>query len=205
VLFDFAFPGTDPVARARLEQELASSGPGMLHARLASIDPDAARRIGSSNGRRLVRALEVAELTGRASTGALPAQSATPESTIIVLSAPRDVLVPRLDRRVERMWRDGLVEEVASLDRQGLRSGATASRAIGYAQALAQLDGRMTQEDAIAETQALTRRYARRQASWFRRYEGAVVVEADDGDARERTTEAVAPLVDAVLRQGARQ
>jgi tRNA dimethylallyltransferase len=197
VLFDFAFPGTDPDVRSRLEHDLEETGPGAMHRRLAEIDPDAARRIGSSNGRRLVRALEVAEITGAPSTGLLPEQSATPASSIIILSTPRDELVERLDARVERMWRDGLVDEVRHLAERGLRSGVTASRAIGYAQALAQLDGSMDEREAIADTQRLTRRYARRQVSWFRRYDGATVLAAGEDGLVERASAAVTPLLQA--------
>ncbi|RWZ55410.1 tRNA (adenosine(37)-N6)-dimethylallyltransferase MiaA [Labedella populi] len=195
VLFDFSFPGTDPEVRDRLERELEETGPGSLYARLAGVDPEAARRIGSSNGRRLVRALEIAELTGDPATGLLPDQSARPESSILVLSSPREDLVKRLDERVERMWRGGLLAEVARLDAVGLRRGVTASRAIGYAQALQQLDGTATQEGAIAETQRLTRRYARRQVSWFRRYEGAHVLEADDVRVVDEAFAAIRPVV----------
>jgi tRNA dimethylallyltransferase len=91
---------------------------------------------------------------------------------------PRDELVPRLDRRVEAMWRDGLLDEVRALRSRGLEDGVTARRAIGYAQALAELTGELTESEAIAETQALTRRYARRQVSWFKRYDGAQRVES---------------------------
>jgi tRNA dimethylallyltransferase len=196
VLFDFSFPGTDPEIRSRLEGELDEAGPGALYARLAAVDVEAARRIGSSNGRRLVRALEIAELTGDSATGLLPDQSARPEAATVVLTVPRERLVARLDARVEEMWRVGLLDEVERLDVDGLRHGVTASRAIGYAQALAQLDGTMTEGEAIAETQRLTRRYARRQVSWFRRYGGATVLEAEDPALLDRALAAVRPLID---------
>lgn len=197
VLFEFSFPGTDPEIRARLERDLELRGPGALAERLAAIDPEAAGRIGSSNGRRLVRALEVAEITGESSSGLLPEQSATPASSVVILSSPRDELVARLDARVERMWAGGLVDEVAVLAERGLRSGVTASRAIGYAQALAQLDGTMTEAEAIADTQRLTRRYARRQVSWFRRYEGATPLEVGDPGLVDRAFDAVLPHLEA--------
>lgn len=200
VLFDFSFPGTDPGIRAQLEEDLEQTGPGTLHSRLVAIDPEAARRIGSSNGRRLVRALEVAAITGAPSSGLLPEQTATPESSVVILSTPREELVARLDARVERMWRDGLVTEVEGLAGRGLRDGVTASRAIGYAQALAQLDGTMEEDEAIADTQRLTRRYARRQVSWFRRYEGAAVLEAGRADLIEEAFAAVRPLLEADAR-----
>ncbi|UAJ81570.1 tRNA (adenosine(37)-N6)-dimethylallyltransferase MiaA [Leifsonia sp. ZF2019] len=171
VVFDFRFPGTDPELRARLETELAAQGPGMLHRRLAAVDPVAAARIGSTNGRRIVRALEVAELTGEPVSGTLP-ETPVPwrPVTLLGLAAPRDELVTRLDARVERMWADGLLDEVRGLIPRGIERGITAGRAIGYAQALAELRGELTTAEAIGRTQQLTRRYARRQVSWFKRY-----------------------------------
>ncbi|WP_301212912.1 tRNA (adenosine(37)-N6)-dimethylallyltransferase MiaA [Leifsonia williamsii] len=173
VVFDFRFPGTDPELRARLEQELAEQGPGMLFRRLAEVDPESARRIGSSNGRRIVRALEVAELTGQPVSGTLPDEPVPWRPVhLLGVAAPREQLVQRLDARVERMWEAGLLDEVRGLLPRGLERGVTASRAIGYAQALAELRGELSREEAIAQTQHLTRRYARRQVSWFKRYPG---------------------------------
>ncbi|NUU08041.1 tRNA (adenosine(37)-N6)-dimethylallyltransferase MiaA [Leifsonia sp. C5G2] len=188
VLFDLQFPGTDPELRARLEAELAEHGPGMLFQRLAERDPEAARRIGSRNGRRIVRALEVAELTGTSVSGTLPdePQPWHRPTAIIGLSAPREELVQRLDARVDRMWAAGLLAEVSALIPQGIDRGVTARRAIGYAQALAELRGELTQEEAIAQTQQLTRRYARRQVSWFKRYPGIHWLEYDAADLVER-------------------
>ena len=179
VLFDFRFPPRDADVRARLESELDAHGPGALFARLRTLDPATAERIDPRNGRRIVRALEVLELGERTHGAALPeAPTLWRDRTRIVgVAVPRDELVRRLDLRVEAMWRDGIVDEVARLRTQGLDRGVTARRAIGYAQALAQLAGEMTEAQAIAETQALTRRYARRQVSWFKRYEGVVWVE----------------------------
>jgi tRNA dimethylallyltransferase len=184
VLFDLRFPGTDPELRARLEAELAEHGPGMLFQRLAERDPEAARRIGSRNGRRIVRALEVAELTGTSVTGALPDEpSLWHQPTVIIgLAAPRDELVARLDARVDRMWAEGLLAEVTALIPEGIDRGVTARRAIGYAQALAELRGELSREDAIAQTQQLTRRYARRQVSWFKRYPGIHWLDYDAPD-----------------------
>jgi tRNA dimethylallyltransferase len=183
VIFDFQFPGTDDVIRARLEAELIEVGPGMLYARLKQLDPAAATSIGASNGRRLVRALEVIELTGTAVSGTLP-DVPVPwrPSVILALAVPRERLVARLDQRVEQMWRDGLIAEVSSLLESGLENGVTASRAIGYAQGLGQLRGTLTEAEAIASSQALTRRYARRQVGWFRRYTDAHWLEAEDAD-----------------------
>jgi tRNA dimethylallyltransferase len=179
VLWKFRFPGTDADIRAALESELETNGPGILYKRLAGLDAAAATAIGPHNGRRLVRALEVIELTGEPFGSGLPDDSALWRPvTILGLQSPRETLVPRLDARVARMWADGLLDEVRSLDRE--RLGITAARAIGYAQALAQLDGDLTESTAIEQAAALTRRYARRQVGWFRRYANAHWFEADD-------------------------
>ncbi|SFS01716.1 tRNA dimethylallyltransferase [Microbacterium sp. cf046] len=173
VLFDFRFPPRDEALRVKLEADLDRDGPGVMYERLRAADPHTAERVDPRNGRRIVRALEVLA-QGEATHGATLPDEPVPwrASTIIGLAVPRDQLVVRLDERVEGMWRDGLLEEVEGLKARGLERGVTARRAIGYAQALGQLDGRMTQAEAIAETQALTRRYARRQVSWFKRYPG---------------------------------
>ncbi|MDQ1597422.1 MAG: tRNA dimethylallyltransferase [Microbacteriaceae bacterium] len=182
VVYDFRFPGTDPVIRERLEAQLDAEGPGMMFRRLREVDPRAAEAIGPHNGRRIVRALEVVELTGGPFGSGLPDESSlwTPQTTTVGLTTPREQLVPRLDARVSRMWADGLVEEAASLDRAGL--GVTAARAIGYAQAIAQLRGALTEEQAIDETRVLTRKYARRQVGWFKRYPGTNWLGSDDPD-----------------------
>ncbi|MEZ3159795.1 tRNA (adenosine(37)-N6)-dimethylallyltransferase MiaA [Microbacterium sp. BWT-B31] len=172
VIYDFRFPPHDDALRARLEAELAADGPGVLFARLRELDARTAERIDPRNGRRIVRALEVLA-QGEATHGAaLPDQPSLwhPSTRLVGVQVPRDELVARLDARVEGMWRDGLVDEVARLRAAGLERGVTARRAIGYAQALAQLGGQKSEAEAISETQALTRRYARRQVSWFRRY-----------------------------------
>ena len=179
VLWDFRFPGTDAAIRSALETELAETGPGVLYQRLKELDPAAAASIGPSNGRRLVRALEVIQLTGEPFGSGLPEDSAIWRSTIILgLHAPREALVPRLDLRVRRMWQDGLLDEVRDLEAE--EWGITAARAIGYAQARAQLAGELSESDAIEQAAALTRRYARRQVGWFRRYPVARWLEADD-------------------------
>ncbi len=178
VLYDFRFPGTDDSIRSRLETELAEHGAGALFERLRERDPAAATAIGPHNGRRIVRALEVIELTGEPFGSGLPEESGTWRPNVTIgLRLDRERLVPRLDARVERMWASGLVDEVARLRSAGF--GATAARAIGYAQALAQLDGRLDEAAAIAQTQALTRRYARRQVSWFSRSRDTLWLEAD--------------------------
>jgi len=163
------FPGTDPAVRARLERELAEVGPHALHERLREADPEAARAILPSNGRRVVRALEVIEISGRPFTATLPEHRYRYDAVQIGLRVPRPELDERIALRVERMWRAGLVDEVRELEKRGLREGLTASRALGYAQVLRFLAGEWTEEQAKAETIRATRRFARRQESWFRR------------------------------------
>ncbi|MFS2291565.1 MAG: tRNA (adenosine(37)-N6)-dimethylallyltransferase MiaA [Actinomadura sp.] len=164
------FPGTDPAVRARLEGELAQAGPAALHERLRAVDPVAAEAILPSNGRRIVRALEVIEITGRPFTATLPEHRYRYGSVVqIGLSVPRAELDERIALRVERMWEAGLVDEVRALERAGLREGLTAGRALGYAQVLRFLSGEWTEEQAKEETIRATRRFARRQESWFRR------------------------------------
>ncbi|HET6531673.1 MAG TPA: tRNA (adenosine(37)-N6)-dimethylallyltransferase MiaA [Actinoplanes sp.] len=165
VLEDFEFPGTDPAIRARLEGELAAGVP--LHDRLRALDPVAAAKILPSNGRRIVRALEVIEMTGQPFTASLPAE--IPFYDSVQIAVDRDDLDDRIARRVDLMWAAGLLDEVRGLAARGLREGRTAGRALGYQQALAELDGHLTGAQARAETTRLTRRFVRRQRSWFRR------------------------------------
>ncbi|MCA1217451.1 tRNA (adenosine(37)-N6)-dimethylallyltransferase MiaA [Streptomyces sp. 8L] len=163
------FPGTDPAVRARLEAELTLRGSGVMHARLAAADPPAARAILPSNGRRIVRALEVIKITGRPFTANLPGHDAVYDTVQIGVDVPRPELDARIALRVDRMWEAGLVEEVRALEGRGLRDGRTASRALGYQQVLAALAGDCTEDEARAETVRATKRFARRQDSWFRR------------------------------------
>ncbi|MER7798131.1 tRNA (adenosine(37)-N6)-dimethylallyltransferase MiaA [Microbacterium sp. NPDC096154] len=184
VLFDFRFPPRDEALRAQLESELEQQGAGALYARLQERDPTTAGRVDPQNGRRIVRALEILALGESTHGAALPDEPVVwRPATVIGLTMDRARLVERLDRRVERMWADGMLDETARLRERGLERGKTASRAIGYAQALAQLKGERTETEAIAETQALTRRYARRQVSWFKRYADVRWVEAGAADA----------------------
>jgi tRNA dimethylallyltransferase len=163
------FPGTDPAVRARLEQELDDRGSGALHTRLAEADPQAARAILPSNGRRIVRALEVIEITGRPFTANLPGHQAVYETVQLGVDVARPELDERIAARVDRMWEQGLVAEVRELEAAGLRAGRTASRALGYQQILATLAGECTEDEAREETVRATKRFARRQDSWFRR------------------------------------
>lgn len=170
VLNDFEFPGTDPALRAQLEADLESQGALAMHAKLALLDPVAASRIIPQNGRRSVRAIEIVTMTGKPFAAALPEVPVEWQPSVqIGLNGPREHLVERLDLRVHKMWQKGLVDEVEGLLERGLREAKTAKRAIGYAQALAQIDGELSREEAIADTVRLTQKYARRQMSWFRR------------------------------------
>jgi tRNA dimethylallyltransferase len=166
----FEFPGRDEALRAQLEQDLIDLGPIAMHKRLELLDEVAASRIEPQNGRRTVRALEIVMITGEPFAASLPEQF---ESFLPVLeiglNSAREHLVERLATRVRGMWSAGLIEEVRGLIDKGIRDSKTASQAIGYAQALASIDGRLSEEEAIDETILLTQRYARRQMSWFRR------------------------------------
>jgi len=169
VLDELDFPATDAGVRARLEDELDAVGAAVLHERLARLDPAAAETILPSNGRRIVRALEVVELTGGPFRASLP--DPRPHYPAVVIGVDREPaeLDERIAVRVERMWGAGLVGEVERLAADGLREGPTASRALGYAQVLAQLDGELTPDEARERTVSTTRRFVRRQRSWFRR------------------------------------
>ncbi|GAA0657755.1 tRNA (adenosine(37)-N6)-dimethylallyltransferase MiaA [Kitasatospora atroaurantiaca] len=166
---EMEFPGTDPAVRARLEDELAEAGSGALHLRLAALDAAAAAAILPSNGRRIVRALEVIEITGRPFTASLPGNTAVYETVQIGVQVPRPELDERITLRVDRMWEAGLLDEVRALEKLGLREGRTASRALGYQQVLAHFAGECGEEEARVETVRATKRFARRQESWFRR------------------------------------
>jgi tRNA dimethylallyltransferase len=182
VLDHFEFPGTDPEVRRRLQTLLDEVGAPALHARLAESDPEAAVRILPTNGRRVVRALEVVELTGSFSA-TLPAKQYVDEHTVQVgVDCPRSVLDERIEARVHRMWDAGLVDEVRDLEARGLREGPTASRALGYQQVLAMLSGHLAEDDAITSTVTGTRRFARRQDSWFRKDDRIRWIAHDDPD-----------------------
>ncbi len=192
VLDQFDFPGTDPVVRARLEKELEELGSGALHARLRELDPAAAEQVMAANGRRVVRALEVIELTGRAYSASLPEQRYHyPHAAQIGVDIDRETLDHRIEQRVDRMWADGFVEEVRSLVAHGLREGRTAHRALGYSQVLAFLDGELTEAEARERTITGTRRFARRQDSWFRKDPRVTWVRYDDPDRVELALEAI--------------
>ena len=194
ILDSFDFPGTEPAVRARLEAELAQVGSGELHRRLTARDPEAAARIIPSNGRRVVRALEVIEITGRPFSASLPELRYEVEGAHQVgVDIPRAVLDERIALRVERMWEAGLVDEVRRLTEHGLREGRTANRALGYQQVLAFLDGTITEAQAQEQTVAATRRFARRQDSWYRKDPRITWVAWDDPD---QVTKALAAVGD---------
>ena len=161
-------PPTDPVVRGRLQDELAQQGTEAMYARLAEADPVAGKAIQPNNGRRVVRALEVIELTGRPFSATLPTREYELPTITIGLRVPRPELDERIAARVHRMWAAGLLDEVRRLDETGLREGKTAAKALGYREALAYLDGILSVEQAVEDTIRATRRFARRQESWFR-------------------------------------
>ena len=192
ILDRFEFPGTDPAVRARLDSELVSVGPAALHARLAGVDPVAAGRILAENGRRIVRALEVVELTGRPYSASLPTlEYADPASHQIGVDIDRPALDRRIEQRVDEMFAAGFVAEVERLLAAGLAEGRTASRAIGYAAVSAHLAGELTLHEARERTVIATRRFARRQDSWFRKDPRITWVAYDDPDRVEKAARTV--------------
>ena len=166
---DLDFPGTDPAVRARLSERAEREGAPVLHAELSRVDPVAAERIEASNTRRIVRALEVIEITGRPFSASLPRYEDIAPTVHLALRCQRVLLDLRISARARAMFEGGLVEEAEALVAEGLREGETASRAIGYAQALAVIDGRLSVDEAVASTALATRQLASRQIKWFRR------------------------------------
>ncbi|WP_433614203.1 tRNA (adenosine(37)-N6)-dimethylallyltransferase MiaA [Dactylosporangium sp. CA-139114] len=191
VLEDFDFPGTDPELRAELERELDEHGPAPLYARLLAADPVAAGRILPSNGRRIVRALEVNALTGTAFTAQLPQPRPVYDAVQLGVDVDTAVLDARIDARVEHMWALGFVAEVRGLLDRGLREGRTASGALGYRQIMNLLDGLCGPEEARAETARATRRFVRRQRSWFRRDERIIWLDGAAADITRAALRAV--------------
>ena len=165
------FPDTDPVIRSRLELEAIEQGPAALFQRLEKLDPAAALAIDRANTRRIVRALEVIEITGQPFTANLPREESSryPAAFHFGLSQDRESLDIRVSNRVDSMWESGLIAEVETLVGQGLREGVTAQKALGYAQVLQMLDGLLTSDQALEETKRVTRQYIRRQDTWFSR------------------------------------
>lgn len=169
VVDEFDFPGTDPQVRAKWQSRLDETGPHALHQQLARVAPEAASRIEPGNGRRIVRALEIYELTGSVS-GKLPEPRYALENVHqFGLRIARPLLDERIASRVEAMWRDGLVDEVLGLIPAGIREGVTASRGLGYQQVLEYLDDKLSEEEAKEQTIVGTRKFSRKQLGWFRR------------------------------------
>ncbi|MFC7594028.1 tRNA (adenosine(37)-N6)-dimethylallyltransferase MiaA [Terrabacter sp. GCM10028922] len=194
-------PPTDPELRRRLEAEAEMIGPAALHDRLRRVDPQAAAVILPGNVRRVVRALEVVEVTGRPFSASMPKREFASPAVVLGLRVERDVLDERIVRRVDRMWDDGLRAETEGLLGAGLRDGVTASRAIGYNQAIAVIDGLIDEHQARSETAQATRRYARRQESWFRPDPRIVWLDALADDLVDQALNAVRGA-DATARHG---
>ncbi len=190
-LGELDFPGTDEVIRGRLEAQLAERGPAPLYERLQAADPVAAAAILPSNGRRIVRALEVIELSGRPFSASMPGYDGGRPAIQLGVEVDRAELDRRIEARVDRMWAAGFEAEVRQLAARGLRDGKTASRALGYQQVLRYLDGELTLDQARAETARATRRFARRQESWFRRDPRVLWLSAGEGLAARALSEIV--------------
>lgn len=194
IVDEFDFPGTDPDLRARLESELARTGPEALHRRLSEVDRAAAAAIEPANGRRIVRALEVIELTGQPYAARLPQRRYhLPGVVQVGLAIERGVLDRRIEQRIDAMWAEGLVAEVVRLTERGLREGVTASRALGYRQVLAYLDGEIDEAEARRRTVVGTRKFARRQDSWFTQDERITWLAHDRPDLVDAALLAVGP------------
>jgi tRNA dimethylallyltransferase len=188
ILDRFEFPGTDDAVRRRLEDELAAVGPAALHSRLREVDPEAAERILVENGRRIVRALEVVEITGRPFTASLPTMEyADPRTVQIGVDIDRPTLDARIAERVDAMFEAGFVAEVERLLGEGLAEGRTAGRAIGYREVASYLAGEISLDEARERTVTATRRFSRRQDSWFRKDPRVVWIRFDDPDLVEKS------------------
>lgn len=187
VINAFDFPGTNEDLRAELEARAEEVGSVALHKELAELDPIAASRVDPLNARRVIRAIEIVKITGQPFSASLPDEPVEWQPSIqIGLKAPREVLIKRLEERVYKMWQQGLIAEVQNLIHEGLREARTASRAIGYAQGIAQVDGLISEAEAIADTVRLTQKYARRQMSWLNRDKRINWIEFDDPNLLEQ-------------------
>lgn len=171
ILDELNFPDTDPEVRARLSEEADRIGGDAMHERLGKLDPAASAAIPKENLRRVVRALEVIEITGKPFTANLPRAGASyyPDAKQFGLVMDRDDLKARIDRRVDLMWSEGFVGEVRALIEKGITTGKTAKAALGYNQIISFLEGRISESEAMEETKRATRAYARRQETWFSR------------------------------------
>lgn len=194
VMYDLAFPPTDPRLRTELEQRHAEQGTAALLAELDALDPHAARAVDSANPRRVIRALEAVLVSGRPYRATLPERAAQRIPTrLLFLDGDREAVRERIERRAASMFAAGLVDETRALIERGLREGVTARQAIGYRQAIGVIDGVLTEPDAVADTARATARYARRQRSWFNRTTELVRLDRADRDL-------VAAALDAVDR-----
>lgn len=171
VIDELNFPDTDPMVRHTLNKEAEELGIDAMFARLEKLDPAAALAIDRANLRRIIRALEVIEITGQPFTANLPREESVryPQARQFGLVMDRELLSERIDERVNKMFEQGLVAEVAHLIDSGLMQGRTAQRALGYSQVISHLQGEISLEAAIEETKRATRQYARRQETWFSR------------------------------------
>lgn len=191
LLTDRAMPGTDPALRSRIEQEVDAHGIQPVHRRLQRLDPVAAARIDPRNVRRVVRALEVCELTGHPFSSFQSEHSVWRRHLLFLLEVPKPELDERIARRTRAMWRAGFVDEVRTLLAAGLRQAPTAIRATGYPQAIAQIDGQLTEEQAIADTVQATIRLTKKQRTWFRHHGEATVLVGGDPQNVHRVVDAI--------------
>ena len=198
LLDELEFPGTDPAVRAALEARLVAEGAASLHAELEARDPAAAIAIPAANPRRVVRALEVIELTGRPFSATMPTYTYAVPAVQLGLTMPLGDLDARIDTRVDEMWSAGLVAEVRELADRGLRDGRTASRAVGYAEVLAFLGGDVGEEAARRAVLTNTHRLARRQLTWFRRDPRVTWLDARDDNLIERASAVISAADTAV-------
>jgi len=191
ILDDLNFPDTDPAIRERLNAEAEEFGSARLFERLQQLDPAAAAAIDIQNVRRVVRALEVIEITGQPFTANLPREGSSkyPDAMQFGLVMDREKLTERIDARVDLMWQKGLVAEVDSLIADGINQATTARRALGYAQVISMRAGEISEDQAKEETKRATRQYARRQETWFSR------------DARIKWISPIQPRLETVLQQ----
>ena len=187
ILDEMNFPETDPVVRARLELEAVELGVAELFTRLERLDPAAAASIDRANSRRVIRALEVIEITGKPFTANLPREESSlyPHARQFALRTDREVLRERVSARVDDMWNKGFISEVEALVNDGIREGVTAQKAIGYAQILQFLSGEISEEQALEDTKVATRQYIRRQETWFNRDERIDWLESNSNAATE--------------------
>lgn len=191
ILDDLNFPDTDPAVRERLNVEAEEFGVARLFARLQLLDPAAAAAIDMQNVRRVIRALEVIEITGQPFTANLPREDSSqyPDALQFGLVMDREKLTERIDARVDLMWSRGLIAEVDTLITAGIKDGITARRALGYAQVIAMRDGALSEDQAKEETKRATRQYARRQETWFSR------------DARIQWISPVQPRLETIMKK----